>query len=73
MNDLLVKAKRTEEFLEEGYKVEINLFLRGREKANKEWSFQKLNGFLQIIKTPYKVTMEAKKGGKGYVTQISKK
>ena len=41
-NDLEVKVKKVEEFLAEGHKVEIGLFLRGREKGNKDWGLQKL-------------------------------
>lgn len=73
LGDLQIKAKKAEEFLGDGYKVEINLFLRGREKANRSWCLQKLNEFLALIKTSYKVTMEPKPGGKGYVMQITKK
>lgn len=71
--DLQIKARKTDEFLEKGYKVEINLFLRGREKANKSWSLEKLNEFLKLIKTPHRITMEPKRGGKGFVMQIFKK
>lgn len=72
-NDLRVKADLVDKFLEEGHKVEINLFLRGREKANKEWGLQKLNDFLKMIKIPHQVTMEAKQSGRGYAVQIVKK
>jgi translation initiation factor IF-3 len=72
-NDLQIKVGRLEEFLNEGRKVEINLRLRGREKQNKEWSMKKLNEFLQMIKVPYKVTMEPRFFGKGYSVQIDKK
>lgn len=73
LNDLQIKARKTNEFLEEGHKVELNLFLRGREKANKSWGLEKLKDFLKLIKVPYKVTMEPKRGGRGFVMQIDKK
>lgn len=73
LNDLQTKAKNAEKFLKNGHKVEINLFLRGREKENKTWSLQKLNEFLILIKVPHKVTMEPKRGGRGFITQIIKK
>ena len=73
LNDLQVKARKTNKFLEEGHKVEINLFLRGREKANKSWGLEKLNEFMKMITVPYKVSMEPKRGGRGFITQIDKK
>jgi len=72
-NDLEVKAKKAAEFLEEGHKVEVMIFLRGREKGNKEWGLQKLKGFLPMITVPHVMTMEPKFAGRGFVTQIEKK
>lgn len=74
LNDLQVKANQAEKFLNGGYRVEINLFLRGREKAHKDWGLKKLNEFLGMIKTPHEITMEAKPGVRGgFVSQIIKK
>ncbi len=73
LNDLQIKAKKADEFLLAGYKVEINLYLRGREKANSNWGLRKLNEFLTLIRTPHKITMEPKRGGKGFIMQISKR
>jgi len=72
-NDLAIKARRVEKFLEEGHRVEISILLRGREKSNKDWNLQKLQDFMKMIKVPYQVTMEARPGGGGFVTQIAKK
>lgn len=72
-NDLEVKAKKAAEFLEEGHKVELMVFLRGREKGNKEWGLKKLIDFLPMIGVPHTVTMEPKFAGRGYVMQIEKK
>lgn len=72
-NDLLVKVKKVEEFLAEGHKVEIGLFLKGREKGNKDWGLQKLKEFLGMITTPHQVTLPPKQGGRGFITQIAKK
>ena len=72
-NDLLIRAKAADKFLEEGHKVEINLALRGREKAHKEWALQKMQEFLSMITVPYALTMAPKQGGRGYVAQITKK
>ena len=72
-NDLQVKAKRVDGFLKDGHKVEINLFLRGREKYNKEWALKKLEEFLLLIQEPHQRTSEPKQGGRGYVVQVIKK
>ena len=72
-NDLQVKARMADKFLQDGHRVEINLFLRGREKGNKEWGFMKLREFLEMIKTPYEIVMEPKAGGRGLIAQITKK
>ena len=72
-NDLQIRAKKADDFLREGHKVTINLFLRGREKANKEWALQKMEEFLKIVSVPYAITMAPKQGGRGYIAQITKK
>lgn len=72
-NDLEIKIRQLEEFLEENHKVEIQLFLKGREKGNKEWALFKLQEFLQMINKSYEITMEPRFVGKGYVVQIIKK
>jgi len=73
LNDLQIKAAKTDEFLKGGHKVEINLFLKGREKANKEWALKKLHEFLTLIKEPHQNTTEPKQGGRGFNMQITRK
>ncbi len=72
-NDLEIRIKKIQEFLDEEHKVGITLILRGREKYNREWAMKKLNEFLQMIPFEYKIIMEPKFGGKGLMMQISKK
>ena len=72
-NDLEIKSKKLEEFLNEGHKVEIALRLKGREKYNKDWAFRKLDEFLKMITVEYKVTSEPRFGGRGLNMQIIKK
>jgi translation initiation factor IF-3 len=71
-NDLLIRARQIDEFLKEGYKVEILLKLRGREKANKEWALEKFNEFLELITENYRVIMSPKAGKIGFIAQVSK-
>lgn len=70
-NDLEMKARRAEGFLKENHRVEVFVFLRGREKANKEFAKEKLNEFLEMIEVEYKQTMEPRYTGRGFTTQIS--
>lgn len=71
-NDLEIKIKKLEGFLNEGDKVNIVLFLKGREKYNKQWAYQKLNEFLKMILIDYKITVEPKFMGRGITMQIAK-
>lgn len=73
INDLQVKVRLLEKFLAEGYQVEIQMRLRGREKYNKDWARQKLNEFLKMITVEYKVLSEPKFGGRGMLVQIARK
>ena len=68
-HDLQIKADKVNEFINEGHVVEIQLMLRGREKANKDWAKQKLLEFLKIISPEHKVLMEPKYGGRGFNAQ----
>lgn len=71
-NDLLIKSRQIDEFIKEGYKVEIQLKLRGREKANKDWAREKLNEFLELITEEFRITGGPKEGGSGFLVQIGK-
>ena len=72
-NDLLTKIKQLEGFMNDGHQIEIQMRLRGREKANKDWAMQKLNEFLAMIPVEYKKISEAKFAGRGMQIQIIKK
>ncbi|NCN52953.1 translation initiation factor IF-3 [Candidatus Wolfebacteria bacterium] len=72
-HDLQVKARKVNDFLLKGSKVEIQLFLKGREKANKDWAKVKLIEFMKMIDPEHKVLLEPKYAGRGFITQIVKK
>ena len=72
-NDLETKMRKLVEFLEDGDKVEIQLFMKGREKANKDWARGKLEEFLKEIPFEYKILMPIKYMGRGFSVQIIKK
>ena len=72
-NDLELKAKKANEFLEEGRPVTIMMVLRGREKANKDWAKQKLSEFLKMITIEHNILGEPRFGGRGLTIQITKR
>lgn len=71
-HDALIKIKKLEEFLEEGYKVKVDMFLRGRERANKEFAEEKFKKFLTMIKITYKTEQSLKRLPTGFSTVLSK-
>lgn len=54
-HDQELKRKQTEEFLNEGDKVRVEIVLRGREKAHKPLARTILEAFLRKISSPYRV------------------
>ena len=72
-NDLQVKVRQLEKFMNEGHQIEIALRLRGREKYNKDWANQKLDEFMKMIPLEYKIVSPPKFGGYGLNVQIGRK
>ncbi len=72
-NDLETQIRKMEKFLENGHKIQIILVLKGREKYNRQWAFQKLDEFLKMISIEYNTTMEPRFAGRGLLMQIAKK
>ncbi len=73
-NDLGIKAKKTSEWLTEGHRVKVELFLPGRAKYMEE-SFlkERLNRLLKLVAVDYNIAVPAKKDMKGLSTIIEKK
>jgi translation initiation factor IF-3 len=74
-HDMEIRANQAREFLEEGNKVQIEMILRGREKALADFAKGKIKRFLEILesKIPIKVEQELKKVPRGFIMTISKK
>ena len=72
-HDLELKAKRVGEWLSEGNRVKIDLFLIGREKYM-EFKFlqERLQRILKLVPLEYKVADPVKKGPKGLTIIIEK-
>jgi len=66
-HDQQLKAKRAAEWLNEGHRVKVDLFLWGRYKYMEEaFLKERLNRFLKIIPAEYKMADDLKKSPKGF-------
>jgi len=72
-HDLGLKAKKTGEFLAEGHRVKIELFLPGRSKfLEKTFLGDRLERILRLIPIDYKVAEGPKQGPKGIYVIVEK-
>ncbi len=65
-NDLTIKAKKTRMFLEKGFKVKVQIILKGREKIFKDEIKEKIKTFLELIQLETVFDQEIIKDFKGY-------
>ena len=74
-NDIATRVNAAEKFLNKGDKINIELRLRGREKSLADFGIQRVNKFIEILKTKLeiKIDRELKKEPKGLSMIISKK
>lgn len=71
-HDVEFRAKQVEEFLNEGLKVQLEVTMKGREKAHPELARQKLNEFLDMIAASKKFLQEIKRTQMGFSAVIIK-
>lgn len=72
-HDLDLKAKKASEFLKDGHRVKIDLFLAGRAKyLDKDFLKQRLQRILDLITESYKIVDDIKKSPKGLTVMIEK-
>ncbi len=73
-HDLEIKAKQTEKFFRKGYKVKVEMILRGREKALPNFAKNKISQFIQMLEriVPIQIERELKRGPRGFTLIISK-
>jgi len=74
VHDLETKAKQAQKFLEKGYKIKLELILRGREKALGNFAKEKVNQFMEILGKliPFKIERELKREPRGFTMIIAK-
>jgi len=72
-HDLELKAKKTSNWLKEGHRVKVELFLSGRLKyMDKDFLRERLERMLHFITTDYKIADHIKKCPKGLMIVIEK-
>lgn len=72
-HDLELKAKRASEWLREGHRIKLDLFLIGRSKYM-EFNFlkERMERLLKLLSVDYKIAEPPKKGPKGLTVTIEK-
>ena len=65
-HDLNFKKDQAEKFLKKGHKVKIEIFLRGREKMQKDLGRETLENFLKLLSIPFSVEQEIKRFPQGF-------
>ncbi len=72
-NDLSMKAKRASEWLREGHRIKIELFVSGRAKYMEDkFLKERLERILHLITENYKIAEPYKKGPKGPIITIER-
>ena len=72
-NDLALKARKASEWLKEGHRIKVELFLSGRSKYMPDpFLRERLDRVLHLITENYKVAEDYKKGPKGPTITIEK-
>lgn len=72
-HDLEMKAKKASEFLKDGHRVKINLFLPGRSKyLDPKFLHERLDRMLRFISEDFKISEPAQKSPKGITVVIER-
>lgn len=72
-HDLILKAKKASEWLAEGHRIRLDLFLTGRTKyLDEKFLRERMDRILKLISTDFKITEPAKKSPKGMSAVIEK-
>lgn len=73
-HDLETKAKQAEKFLKKGYRVRVELILKGRQKALGDFAKGKMKQFFEILEKliPLKIERELKRESRGFIIIIAK-
>ncbi|RLD16081.1 MAG: translation initiation factor IF-3 [Caldiserica bacterium] len=73
LHDIDIKLKKVGEFIEEGHKVKISIFFRGREKEFKDEGYSKMNYIIEKVKDKVKIERGPKMEGSRLIVILVKK
>lgn len=62
-HDMDFKAKQADKFLKKGNKVKVEMFLKGRERANIDFAFEVMEKFISLIQEEFEYDQKPKKQG----------
>src|ERR1035437_2737969 len=72
-HDLIMKAEKASEWLKEGHRVKILLFLSGRAKyLDKDFLNERLDRILKLVTEEYKIAEAPQRGPKGITVTIER-
>lgn len=72
-HDLALKARKASEWLKEGHRIKVELFLAGRAKYMEEkFLHERLERVLRLITEEYRIAEPYKKGPKGIMVTIER-
>ncbi|MEY3471016.1 MAG: hypothetical protein RLZZ223_366 [Candidatus Parcubacteria bacterium] len=72
-HDLEVKLKQAYKFLDQGHKVKLDMYLRGREKAFANQAAEKMQNILNNLPENIRLEQELKKSPQGFSVILAKK
>lgn len=72
-HDLMMKARKASEWLGEGHRIKVELFLAGRAKGMADLFLkERMDRFLNLITVEYKISEPYKRGPKGPIITIER-
>ncbi len=71
-HDLDVRMKQVEKFLKDNFKIQIELFLKGRARTKKDLAEQKLRDFIGSIPEEFRIVSEIKRNPRNISVVIGK-
>lgn len=71
-HDIEIQSLRVDKFLKKGYKVKVEVMMRGREKGLRQLAEERIKLFLDSLQEPYKMEQEPQKQPRGLAFLISR-
>lgn len=72
-HDMMTRVKAGQKFLEKGYKVKIELQLRGREKAHPELAKEVIERYIELLDRDIKIEQPVKRQGGRFSSVVANK